>query len=530
MHSSNPRRPLRALLTVALLVLTVALLVLAAGCTGPSDPGARRPGTAAAARPQDLVPGTAAPALAALYLQPLDWKDCPDRPERPAGEPVAQCTGLKVPLDYADPGGETIDVAVSRIRATEADRRIGALVLNPGGPGNSGVDRVVWGWEDYRGTLSDHFDLVGFDPRGAGRTTPVHCLDDRTRDEWTSTDDPGYDRGRVLADACQARYATLLPHLSTRDTARDLDVLRGALGERRLDFLGSSYGTYLGALYAEEFPARTGRLALDGAFERSLDPVRLNVEAAAATETALRDFAADCAGRDDCPLGRDRAAAPQRLADFLDGLRAHPLPAADGRRLTATLAWNGTLDTLYDGHRSWERLRQALDPAITRGDATELLALADGANGRAEDGGYSTAADAFAAISCADALMAPTAGDLRTDRAELAARAPLMSRHDTSAALFAPDCRSWPYRTAERPARIRAEGSAPILVIGSTADPVTPYPWAQRMASNLADAVLLTRDGDGHTGYDKSGCVRDAVAAFLVDGTLPAAGTHCPSA
>ncbi|MFJ2190204.1 alpha/beta hydrolase [Kitasatospora sp. NPDC087861] len=509
--------------------LLAALLVPAAGCTAPPVPG-RGPAAGASARqPQDLVPRTAPPALAALYRQPLDWKQCPDRPEAEPGEPELRCTGLKVPLDYADPGGEKIEIAVVRARTGKADRRIGTLVLNPGGPGNSGVDKVFWDWGSFRGTVSDHFDLVGFDPRGAGRTTPVHCLDDRTRDGWNSTDDPGYDRGRVLADACGARHATLLPHLGTRDTARDLDVLRGALGERRLDFLGSSYGTYLGALYAEQFPEWTGRLVLDGAVERSLDPVRLNGEAAAAAETALRDFAADCAGLDGCPLGRDRATAPQRLADFLDGLREHPLSTGDGRRLTATLAWNATLDVLYDGRRSWERLRQALDPAITRGDGADLLALADRANGRDEEGRYATAADAFAAITCADALMAPTDEDLRTARAELAARAPLTSRHDVRAALLSPDCRPWPFRTAERPSRIRAEGSAPILVIGSTGDPVTPYVWAQRMASGFAHGVLLTRDGDGHTGYDKSDCVREAVAAFLVDGTLPAAGTHCPS-
>ncbi|MER7754036.1 alpha/beta hydrolase [Kitasatospora sp. NPDC097643] len=510
------RRSRRALLTVALL--------LAAGCTVPSQPP--RPDRADR---ETTAPDGAAPELKALYGQRLDWAECPDQPDPADGDPAVECTTLKVPLDYADPGGRTIKVAVARLRATRAGERVGTLVLNPGGPGNSGVDQVRSGWKAYRGALSDHFDLVGFDPRGAGRTTPVHCLDDRTRDEWTSSDDPGYDRGRVLADACQAKHAALLPHLGTRDSARDMDVLRGALGEPRLDFLGSSYGTYLGALYAEEFPTRTGHLALDGSVERSLDPVRLNGETAAAAETALRAFAADCATRPECPLGQDRAAAPGRLADFLDGLRDHPLPTEDGRLLTATLAWTGALDVLYNGSRSWGRLRQALEPALDHGDAGELLRLADGANGHEEDGGYSAPADAFAAITCADALMAPTEEELRAARAELAVRAPLVGRHDDRAALLEPDCRRWPFRTAERPARIRAEDSATILVIGSTGDPVTPYVWAQRMAAGFAHAVLLTRDGDGHTAYDKSGCVREAVADFLVDGTLPAAGTHCPS-
>ncbi|MFE4974425.1 alpha/beta hydrolase [Kitasatospora sp. NPDC056651] len=503
-----PRIPRRALPALA--------LVLLSGCTGGGDRPPLDGRTAAA---------TAAPALRAFHDQRIDWRPCPDQ------DGAVQCATLKVPLDYAAPGGPTVDVALARVPAADRQRRLGALVLNPGGPGNSGTAMVRWGWQGFQGPLHDRYDLVGFDPRGAGDTTPVHCLDDRTRDEWNATDDPGYGHGKVLAEACRARHADLLPHLGTRDTARDLDVLRGALGEPELDFLGFSYGTHLGARYAEEFPEHTGRLVLDGAVDHGTDPGRFGVEQAAAAEAGFRAFAAACATEEGeaCPLGTDPAAAPQRLARFLDGLREHPLRAADGRTLTAALGWDAALNLLADGRRSWPRLREALGPAVTEGGAEGLLALADEADGRTEDGHYRTAADAFAAISCVDGPPTPPEPELRADLAELATRAPLTSGHAPVGILLDPDCRSWPFRSPEPAQVIRAPGSPPILVIGSTDDPVTPYAWARRLAAGLEHGVLLTREGGGHTAYDKSGCVRDAVAGFLVDGRMPAAGTSCPS-
>ncbi|MFG2843661.1 alpha/beta hydrolase [Kitasatospora sp. NPDC048296] len=520
----TPRLPRRALPALAALLL----LALPAGCTGP---GGRQATVAPATRPPlaERAAAATSPALKGFYDQRINWTPCPDQGDGGQDEPVVQCATLKVPLDYADPGGRTIEVALAKVPAADPGERIGSLLLNPGGPGNSGVNTARWGWKGF-GPLHDHYDLVGFDPRGAGGTIPVHCLDDRTRAEWTSTDDPAYDHGRILADACRARHADLLPHLGTRDSARDMDVLRGALGERRLDFLGLSYGTYLGALYAEEFPDRTGRLVLDGAVERSTDLIHLNGEQAVAMEAEFRAFAADCAtGADPCPLGSDPATAPNRLADFLDGLKAHPLRVSDSRTVTAALGWAGVLDALSDGRGSWQRLRGALEPAVAHGHAEELLKLADGANGRTEEGRYETVADAFAAIHCADAPMAPTGRQLDAALADLATKAPLTTRHDPGATLFLPDCRPWPYQSPEQPHTVTAPGSAPILVVGSTGDPVTPYPWAQRMAAGLPNAVLLTRDGDGHMAYGRSGCVRDAVTAFLVDGRMPAAGTRCPS-
>ncbi|MFF2078807.1 alpha/beta hydrolase [Kitasatospora sp. NPDC058162] len=536
----------------ALPALAALLLALAASCSGP---GGARPAAAPTSRPPlaERVPASASPALQAYYDQRLAWAPCdgggdpgsdgadpgadpgsdgdqaaPAVPAAPAA-PIAQCATLKTPLDYADPGGRSIDVAVVRVPAADPAHRIGALLVNPGGPGNSGTN-MARSWKDSQGPLRDRFDVVGFDPRGAGGTLPIDCMDDATREQWMRTDDPAYDHGRVLADACQAKYADILPFLGTRNSARDMDVLRSALGERKLDFLGLSYGTYLGALYAEEFPDRTGRLVLDGAVERSTDLMHLNLEQAAATEAGFRAFATACTAEGaGCPLGTDPGAAPRRLADFLDGLKDHPLPTHDGRTVTAALGWGTVIDTLSDGRGSWSRLRSALDPALTRGEGDELLRFSDGSAGRDDDGHYENSADAYAAIHCADAPLAPTEADQRAALADLAARAPLTSRHDTRLALLDPDCRAWPYRSTERPHTVTAPGSAPILVIGGTEDPVTPYLWAQRMAAGLQHGVLLTRDGDGHMSWYHSSCARDAAAAYLLNGVLPAAGARCGS-
>ncbi|MGW1178591.1 alpha/beta hydrolase [Kitasatospora sp. NPDC002543] len=503
-------------------LVAVLALALSSGCTGTTRPVARPP-------LEERVASTATPALRALYDQRVDWQRCPGDDGTDPDTAIVQCATLKVPLDYADPAGRTIDVALAKVPAADRENRLGALLLNPGGPGNSGVKMVRWGWQNYQGPLHDRYDLVGFDPRGTGDTVPLQCLDDSTRDEYDATDDPDYGRGRVLAEACEARHADLLPHLGTRDTARDLDVLRGALGERRLDFLGFSYGTHLGARYAEEFPDRTGRLVLDGAVEHGVPTARLGIEQAVAAEDGFRAFAADWATEDgdSHPFGSDPATAPRRLARFLDGLRAHPLHTADGRALTAALGWGAVLDALADGHQSWSGLRDVIEPAVTRGEGENLLALADSVYGRGEDGRYQSVADAFAAISCADGPPPPTDAELAPALAELAARAPLTTGHDPAGTLLVPDCRAWPYHSPETAQPVRAPGSAPVLVIGSTGDPVTPYAWAQRLAGGLEHGVLLTRDGDGHMAYYRSACVRDAVTAYLVDGRLPAASTHC---
>ncbi|SOB86261.1 alpha/beta hydrolase [Streptomyces sp. 1331.2] len=526
----------RRALPAAVAALTAAALL--AGCTGGSSDKAASTTAATAATPSATPTptptakptGAADPALKAFYGQQLAWAACPKDPQNDADTSALQCATLKVPLDYTAPATGTLDVAVVRNPATQPDQRIGSLLLNPGGPGGSGVQMVTYGPKRFDGPLHDRYDLVGFDPRGVAGTSPLKCLDDQARDDWLDTDAPGADHGKQLADACQAKYAQVLPFVSTRNTARDMDVLRAALGDQKLSYLGMSYGTYLGSLYAEEFPDRVGRLVLDGATSPSTPLVQHNIEQQAGFERALKAFAADCVTKDPCPLGTDAGAAPQKLADFLDGLKDKPLKTTQGRTLTSSAAWTGVISRLYGGEKAWSSLRNSLGWAMVRGKGDDLLAIADGYNGRDKDGRYAPSADAYTAIHCADgATDAPAGEQLQAALTDLAAKAPLVSKHDPLAALFDPDCRIWPFRATEKPHVITSAAAAPIVVVGSTGDPATPYAWSEKLTAELGNAVLLTRDGEGHTAYGASTCIRASVDAFLVDGTVPTAGTHCPT-
>lgn len=469
--------------------------------------------------------------LEPFYGQQIDWAACPDDTSTMEADESAtfQCGVLRVPLDYAVPGGDTIELALARQPAGVPDRRLGSLVLNPGGPGGSGVGFVQQAADLFSGGVHNRYDLVGFDPRGVGASSPVDCLDDLTLAAWTVTDEPAADLGRKFTDACQARSGKVLAHVSTREAARDLDILRSALGEPKLNYLGFSYGTYLGTVYAEQFPGRTGRLVLDGAVDPALSLLDVKVQQDVAFEGALRDFAAACVGQDGCSLGADPEQAAQRLADFLDGLREKPLSARGGRKLTSSAAWTGVLSGFYQDSSGWPDLRAALHTAMVQGDGDPLLNRAESAYGKNEDGSYDNGIEANTAVSCSDpGADAPSAAQLQAAMKQLHDRAPLLSKRYQEEDLLTPDCRAWPYRSPEQPRRVTAAGSAPILVIGSTGDPATPYAWAQSLAAGLSDATLLTRDGDGHTGYGMDDCTTRAVDKFLLDGTMPAAGTVCP--
>ncbi|MFJ6378549.1 alpha/beta hydrolase [Kitasatospora sp. NPDC092039] len=534
MITRTPRRTLPAA------VAAVATAALLAGCSSGSGTTAAPATTpAATAATPSAIPtptptakptGAADPALKAFYGQQLAWGPCAKDPKNEEDTSALQCAALKVPLDYTAPAGGTLDVAVVRNPAAKPDQRIGSLLLNPGGPGGSGVSSVTYEPKGFDGPVHDRYDIVGFDPRGTTGTTPLNCLDDQARDAWLNTDQPGSDHGKQLADACQAKYAQVLPFVSTRNTARDMDVLRAALGDQKLSYLGMSYGTYLGSLYAEEFPDKVGRLVLDGATSASTSLIQHNIEQQAGFERALKAFAADCVTKTDCSLGKDPEQAPQKLAAFLDGLKDKPLTTEKGRTLGSSAAWNGVLGLLYGGEKAWPTLRNGIGWAMVRGKGDNLLAFADSYNGRDKEGHYRSSADAYTAIHCADgATDAPAGEQLQAALADLAAKAPLISKHDPMAGLFDPDCRIWPFRATEKPHVIKSAATTPIVVVGSTGDPATPYAWAEKLTAELGNAVLLSRDGEGHTGYGASKCVRASVDAFLLDGTVPAAGIHCPT-
>ncbi|MFJ9770227.1 alpha/beta hydrolase [Kitasatospora sp. NPDC101157] len=508
--------------------------------SGTTAPAAASPSATPTPKPK----GEADPALKPFYGQQITWADCPADPRAEKAKidvSGMRCGRLHVPLDYAAPAGDTIDLALIKYPATAKDQRIGSLMVNPGGPGASGVEMVKYGAKDFEGTLHTRFDVIGFDPRGTGDSSPVVCYDDKQLDALNQMDAPDDRAERKAAHvkqatdhaaACQARSGKLLPFVGTRNTARDLDVLRAAVGDRKLNYLGISYGTYLGALYAEEFPQNTGRLILDGAVDPAQDTMDHGVDQQIGFEKSFERFAADCVDNhaDECPLGKDRTKAAKKAADFLDGLHDHPLTAKDGRKLGRDMAWTGVISLLYgDEKTSWEYLRNSLGWAMMRDKGDYLMAAADDYDGRDENGHYSPMDEANGAISCADAARpAPSPEHARQAVDRLLAEAPLLSKGVTVDDYSEPGCAYWPFKTQEKPHTIRAEGAAPILVVGTTGDPATPYASAEKLAKGFARATLLTRVGEGHGAFGKgSACTDRAMAAYLTDGTLPAEGTRC---
>ncbi|MBD0694519.1 alpha/beta hydrolase [Streptomyces sp. CBMA123] len=544
-RAARPRVLLTAVAAGAL------LLTSACGATAPTAQDQASGTTAPAPASPTATPtptpkpkGEADPALKAFYGQQITWADCPADPKAEQAKidtSGMQCGKLHVPLDYADPAADAIDLALIRYRAGDQDKRIGSLMVNPGGPGASGVEMVEYGAKDFAGTLHSRFDVIGFDPRGTGSSAPVVCYDDKQLDavnQLDAPDDPAERKAAQVkqstdhAAACQAKSGRLLPFVGTRNTARDLDVLRAVVGDRKLNYLGISYGTYLGALYAEEFPQNTGRLILDGAVDPAQDTLDHGVDQQVGFEKSFERFAVDCVENhaDECPLGKDRNKAAKKAADFLDGLHDHPLTTKDGRELGRDMAWTGVISLLYgDEKTSWQYLRNSLGWAMVRGKGDYLMAFADDYNGRDQKGHYSPMDEANRAISCADAARpAPTPEHAQQAVDRLLAEAPLLSKGVTVADYTEPGCAHWPFQTQEKPHPIRAEGAAPILVVGTTGDPATPYSSAEKLAKGFARATLLTRVGEGHGAFGKGNtCIDQAMDAYLTDGTLPAEGTRC---
>ncbi len=497
----------------------MAAALLASGCGGPGPgPDGDR----------DAAVDTAADAALRPYTtQKPVWRAC--------GTPGFQCARLTVPLDYDRPGDGTIKLAVARKKATGPGKRLGSLLVNPGGPGGSAVEYLqLFAGTGYPAPVRARYDMVAVDPRGVAGSEPVTCLDGREMDAYTqidqTPDDPAETRRltdafRSFAEGCAERSAALLPYVSTEDAARDMDILRAVLGDERLTYVGASYGTFLGATYAELFPGRTGRLVLDGALDPSRTARQVNQDQTAGFETAFRSFAADCVARADCPLSTGSTAqAADRLRALLARLDARPLPTGEPRRLGEALATTGVLAAMYD-EGAWPRLREALTSALD-GDGAPLLALADGYYERSGDGSYSNLMFANAAVNCLDlppAFSSPAEVERASGAFEKAS--PVFGRGFAWAAL---NCAYWPSRATGTPHRITAEGAAPILVVGTTRDPATPYRWARALAGQLSSGTLLTYEGDGHTAYGRgSDCVDTAVNRYLLEGTVPRDGTRC---
>lgn len=510
---------IRGIRTPATVFLAAGLLI--SGCSAESSTADASMAALPRATPQEL---------SSYYGQKLSWREC--------GAPGFQCSTMRAPLDYAKPDGPQIKLAVSRKKATGPGKRLGSLLVNPGGPGGSAIGYLQsYAALGYPEEVRAQYDMAAVDPRGVARSEPVTCLDGKRMDAYTQTDvTPDDEREtaelsdsfKKFAAGCEKNSGEVLPHVSTVEAARDMDILRAALGDEKLSYVGASYGTFLGATYAGLYPDRVGRLVLDGAMDPSLPARRMNRDQTAGFETAFRSFAKDCVSRSDCPLGTEgESDAGKRLKSFFDELDRAPLPAgdSDGRKLGEALATTGVIAAMYD-EGAWPQLRTALSAAMKEKDGAPLLALSDSYYERDADGTYANLMFANAAVNCLDLPPAfKSAAEVRKSLPDFEKASPVFGEGLAWASL---NCAYWPVKATGEPHRIKAEGAAPIVVVGTTRDPATPYRWAEALADQLSSGKLLTYEGDGHTAYGRgSKCVDSAINAYLLDGKAPDDGKRC---
>ena len=468
-------------------------------------------------------PPTGQESLAKYYSQKLAWRDCGN----------FQCARMTVPVDYAKPDGETVKIAVLKVPARGTPK--GSLVVNPGGPGGSGVEYAANPDSVASPAVLRSYDLVGFDPRGVGSSSPITCLDDRELDSFLGAD-PTPDNqaeeqrfvqgAKDFATKCKENGGPLLGHVSTIEAAKDMDILRAVLGEKKLNYLGKSYGTFLGATYADLFPKLVGRFVLDGVVAPDLTSSEVNAGQAAGFETATRAYVQDCVSGGGCPLGSSVDAGIKRLQDFLKQVDAKPIPIRDPdvHQLTEGWASLGIAAAMYD-QGAWSQLTDALSAAFN-GDGNPLMRLANLYAERNQDGTYNgNLMQVIYAVNCLD----------RKDSSDTAHYEAEARKDSVAAPTWGPflawssvPCGYWPVPANNAPKKISAAGSGPIVVVGTTRDPATPYAWSQRLASELANGHLVTFNGDGHTAYMRANsCLDGAIDAYLLKGTVPKAGLRC---
>jgi pimeloyl-ACP methyl ester carboxylesterase len=463
--------------------------------------------------------GTTSTTEPPLPVTPVQWSGC--------GSGL-QCGSVTVPLDYSHPQGTTIQIAVTRHPAEVPSQKIGSLVINPGGPGGSGINDLPAELGVLTSGLLADFDIVSFDPRGVQRSAPVACGSNGGPADTTSAlPDPApttADAQQALlsnaedyASQCDQDSGTILPYVGSVETAQDLDRIRAALGDAQLTFIGHSYGTLLGATYAQMFPTRVRAMVLDAAIDPAMSTEQYVLDQAKSLEAVLDDFLASCQGSSSCPW-RLAGNPTSALLALIAQSRQQPIPAANGRSAGPGEIYDALLSGLYS-QGSWPGLASALGEAAA-GNSSAVLSMSDGYR----QNGSTNGSDAAEAIFCLDH---PVTRDT-SGYAALAAFA------GSSAPVFGPlllwgvlGCAVWPAPPTRTPAPAVAPGSAPILVTGATKDPVTPYQWAVNLAHELQHGFLLSWQGENHVSYYYSNCVRNIDQTYLISGALPAVGTVC---
>jgi pimeloyl-ACP methyl ester carboxylesterase len=522
-------RSLRAgvCLPVAVALLAGLLAACSAGSAPHSTSSASPSGLAYPSGPALGPAGPPPTTLAGYNAQKLRW--------RPCGHGF-QCTRLLVPFDYQRPAWRRFSLPVIRLPASGPGTPIGSLVVNPGGPGGSGVQYARQARSQVSAAVRARFDVVGFDPRGVGGSVPaVHCLSDAQLDRFFATSDtPGntaqravvVSESKLFARGCAKQSGALLPYVGTANAARDMDVLRAALGDAKLTYLGKSYGTYLGTWYAQLFPSHVRALVLDGAVDPGESALEENRVQAQGFQVALRSFVADCLRRSGCPFPRGETvtAAIARVQSMLNQAAAKPLQSqVPGQQGKPALLLTGIASALYS-KSFWPYLRLGLTGAFA-GNGTVLVALADALLERDRSGHYSNLTSAELAVDCIDRLWPRSLPAWQSAAASAARAAPMFGQAIMWGSL---PCAYWPVRPAPQ-VRLRGAGAPPILVVGNTRDPATPFRWAKALAADLKSGVLLAWNGDGHTAYMMgSSCINSAVDKYLINLVPPRNGTLCP--
>jgi pimeloyl-ACP methyl ester carboxylesterase len=453
-----------------------------------------------------------------------------------------QCATLKVPIDYTDASLGEFDIAVIRYRDPNQHDRIGSLVINPGGPGVSGIEYALNAEYILNPDVLERYDIVGFDPRGIGQSTPIHCLSNAEQDALFANDpkpDNDAEYAQTLSDTqsfvdkCLENTANL-EHFSTEAAAHDMELLREALGEAKLNYMGFSYGTYLGTLYAEQFPNNVGRFVLDGAINPAISIDEQSLVQAVAFDKALANFVIDCRDHKNCPLPKD--ATSTFFTELFNKTAANPLTITNGestRLITEGLVVTGTASALYDDASGWPLLRAAIAQAL-QGDGSGFAKLADGYNGRNSDGTYSNNQnDANIIINCLDWQESRSNEAVRAAATKFIKAAPVFGPYVAFSGITCNVLNqaigNTQITTDQNTAQFQ-KTATPILIIGTTQDPATPYAWAKALTNYIVGSHLITMKGEGHTGYGRgSACVDDAVDTYLITGETSFKALKCNS-
>jgi pimeloyl-ACP methyl ester carboxylesterase len=458
--------------------------------------------------------------LAGYYAQEINWRSC---------NQDFQCATLAVPIDYSKLSTGTFEIALLKFEV-RASKKLGSIIVNPGGPGGSGVDYAYAAEYIFSPAILDRYDIVGFDPRGVSRSAPIRCLNDKELDSNNNSDskpDNEAEFQQILQDT--KKYVELckdknkhLSSYSTANVARDMDILRQALGDKQLNYMGKSYGTYLGTLYAQFFPDKIGRVVLDGAVDPTISNFQQTLTQAIGFDQAFTSFAKDCASKKNCSLPEGKEAAIAEMKKFFAQAAKKPLPTkSSNRTLSETMMVLGTASAMYDSATGWPKLRKAIKEA-QNGFGDKFLELADEYTGRQSDGSYpNNEFDSGAVIDCLDVDEPRTIAQIQSGAKLFTQQAPLFGPYLAYGGLT---CKY--FGQPEEVKIALTKTTSPIVVIGTTGDPATPYEWAQGLNKLLTNSVLVSLTGEGHTGQGQgNACIDDQIDDFYLTGKLPTTST-----